>query len=116
MATQHARDRLHWSRVDREAREHREAARARAAVGEQLAMAGCDGPSSSRFHGNHQDWSDRAQDLQARLGHRGTSALARARRHDDTGDSYYKGCGDRPHDGSYCGYGGDWDCENDISD
>ena len=62
LAAQHERDRLHWDRVDRETRERQEAAKARAAAKEQYAMAGCDGPSSSR---RARAW-DRVHRLQAR--------------------------------------------------
>ena len=78
----------------------------------QLATAGCGDPSSSRFHGNHQDGSDRAQNLQAQPGHRGTSAQARARRHDDIGDGCCQDCGSKLRDEGFCG---DRDCGNDIS-
>jgi len=75
-------------------------------------MAVCGGSASPRFHGNHRDGSDRAQSLQAQPGHRGTSAQAQARRHDDIGDGFCQDCGSNFGDDGYCG---DWDCGNDIS-
>ena len=59
----------------------------------------------------NQDGSDRAPIAQARLGHRGTSTQARARRHYDIGNGYCTGCGDKLRDDGYC----DRDCLGDIT-
>ena len=105
-AAQRERTWLDWNRHDRAQRVARdlwEVARAQATAREQLVMAGCDDPGPSRFHGSHQDESDRAQKFPAQFDRRGTSARARARRYDDIDESC---CEDRMFmldDGGYCG-------------
>ena len=51
LAAQRERYRVHWDRMDRETREHQEAAKARAAAREQLAMAGYTGGRACTYCG-----------------------------------------------------------------